>query len=147
MGKGLSWEEKQQKRLKDEARTRLINQEAAQRDARQRGLVDARQRGLVDALRRGGEDAYAFWQAHRTQMVKDQTLAPDVVVTPLAWVPQWPPPPMPEPLPPTPTVLDAAQVTADLLLERPAMSREDYLRLGRLIARIKLLHAEMGWQE
>lgn len=139
MANRLTWEEKERKRLKDEARTRVIQQEAAHRDARIRGLVDA--------LRRGGEDAYAYWQANRTQMVKDHTLAPDVVVTPLAWVPQWPPPPMPEPLPPTPTVLDAAQITADLLLERPPISREDYMRLGTLIARMKLLHSEMGWRE
>lgn len=138
MANRLTWEENERKRLKHEAQTRLIQQEAAWRDARIRGLVDA--------LRRGGEEAYTYWQAHRTQMVKDQTLAPDVVVTPLAWVPQWPPP-LPEPLPPTPTVLDAAQVTADLLLERPPMSREDYVLLGTLIARMKLLHSGMGWME
>lgn len=139
MGNRLTWEEKQKKRRRDEVRTQQIQREAK--------LRDARFRGLMDALRLGGPEAYAYWQQHRTQLVKDQSLAADVVVTPLAFVPQWPPPSLPEPLPPTPTVLDAAQVTADLLMERPPMTREDYVRLGTLISRMKLLHSEMGWRE
>ncbi|GHF31137.1 hypothetical protein HNQ07_000626 [Deinococcus metalli] len=70
-----------------------------------------------------------------------------MVVTPLAWVPRWPAPPLPEPLPPTPTAVEAARIAAELLAERPRMTREDHVALGQSIARLRLLYQELGWEE
>ncbi|THF88377.1 hypothetical protein E7T09_04005 [Deinococcus sp. KSM4-11] len=102
---------------------------------------------LLTALAAGGDAAYALWQARRVELVAAGLVGADVVITPSAWTPQPPPPPFQEPLPPTPTSVEAARIAAELLTERPRMTREDHVALGTFIARLRLLHQELGWEE
>lgn len=52
-----------------------------------------------------------------------------------------------DPPPPTPTVVEAARVAAEMMGEKPAMTREDYLELGKQIARLNLFYKVCGWVE
>ncbi|GHF63533.1 hypothetical protein HNQ07_004500 [Deinococcus metalli] len=138
-------------------RIRRGSPEAAQLEAVQRvralELHNARvQRTILEhellmALAAGGVAAHALWQARRRELVALGLMAADVVITPSAWTPQPPPAPYQEPLPPTPTAVEAARVAAELLAERPAMTREDHVALGVYIARLRALHQELGWEE
>lgn len=99
------------------------------------------------ALSTSGEAAGDFWHAERPRLVGAGLLAADVIVTPSAWTPRPVPFPHPEPLPPTPTVLEAARLAAERLAEMPRMTREDHVALGVYLARLGLLHRELGWEE
>lgn len=102
---------------------------------------------MSGALGRSGAEAYALWRDRRHELIALALLAPDVIITPLAWVPEPPPWAFSDPPLPTPTVVEAARMAAEMMLEKPAMTRENYLELGKHMARLTRYYQESGWVE
>lgn len=130
--------------LAEKSRRRKLADLAAQAQNQRREALECR---LSGALARSGAAAYALWQEQRHELISVGLLAPDVIITPLAWLPQPPPRAFPPPLPPVPSVIEAAREAAELMAEKPVMTREDYVELGKHIARLKAYYQESGWLE
>ncbi|GHF60423.1 hypothetical protein HNQ07_004229 [Deinococcus metalli] len=115
------------------------------KDREQQWAKAALQQRFHSALAKSGQAAAELWQRERAALVAHGLLAPDLILTPSAWTPQPAPALYPEPLPPTPTAVEAARVAAELLGQRPPMTEEDHAALGVYIARLGLLYREVRW--